>query len=88
VKIALALADNRLGELSVWDEVVLTSQLEQLLTPDLEFDFEVTGFDTVDADRLLGPEPPLGRKSGTGDFSVDPDDTVPLASNGVATVDR
>lgn len=77
-KIALALADNRLGELSAWDEVALTSQLEQLLAPDLDFDFEVTGFDTVDADRLLGPEPdPLGRKSGAGEFSVDPDDNVP-----------
>ncbi len=77
-KIALALADNRLGELSAWDEVALGSQLEQLLTPDLGFDFEVTGFDTVDADRLLGPEPdPLGRKSGTGEFSGDPDDDVP-----------
>lgn len=77
-KIALSLADNRLGELSAWDEVALTSQLEQLLTPDLDFDFEVTGFDTVDADRLLGPEPhPLGRISGTGEFSTDPDDNVP-----------
>ena len=70
-KMALALADNRLGELSVWDEAALASQLEQLLAPDLDFDFEVTGFDTVDADRLLGPEPdPLGRKSGTGEFSM------------------
>jgi DNA modification methylase len=77
-KTALALADNRLGELSAWDEVALASQLEQLLTSDLDFDFEVTGFDTVDADRLLGPEPdPLGRKSGTGEFSSDPDDDVP-----------
>src|SRR5262245_45735658 len=77
-KIALSLADNRLGELSAWDEVALTSQLEQLLTPDLDFDFEVTGFNTVDADRLLGPEPdPLGRKSGTGEFSMDPDDNHP-----------
>ena len=43
-----------------------------------ELDFEVTGFDTVDADRLLGPEPdPLGRKSGSGELSSDPDDDVP-----------
>ena len=77
-KIALSLADNRLGELSAWDEAALASQLEQLLTPDLEFNFEVTGFDTVDADRLLGPEPdPLTRKSGTGEFSLDPDDNLP-----------
>jgi DNA modification methylase len=76
-KMALALADNRLGELSAWDEGALASQLEQLWTPDLDFDFEVTGFDTVDVDRLLGPEPdPLGRKSGAGEFSVDPDDEV------------
>jgi hypothetical protein len=69
-KIALSLADNRLGELSAWDEAALTSQIEQLLTPDLGFDFEVTGCDTVDADRLLGPEPdPLGRKSGMVNFT-------------------
>ena len=77
-KIALALADNHLAELSAWDEPALTLQLEQLLTPDLDFDFEVTGFDTVDADRLLGPEPdPLVRKSGTGELSMDPDDNAP-----------
>ena len=74
----MALAENCLAELSAWDEGALTSQLEQLLTPDLDFDFEVTGFDTIDADRLLGPEPdPLLRKSGTGEFSMDPDDNVP-----------
>lgn len=88
-KIALALADNRLGELSAWDEEALGSQLEQLLTPDLEFDFEVTGFDTVDADRLLGPEPdPLARNSGTGEFSSDPDDDVPLLETEGSSVSR
>jgi hypothetical protein len=88
-KIALALADNRLGELSAWDEVALTSQLEQLLTPDLGFDFEVTGFDTADVDRLLGPEPdPLGRKSGTAEFSMDPDDNVPRLEIDAASVSQ
>ena len=88
-KIALALADNRLGELSAWDEVALASQLDQLLTPDLEFNFEMTGFDTVDADRLLGPEPdPLGRKSGTGEFSSDPDDDLPPLERGGPSVSQ
>jgi len=88
-KMALALADNRLGELSAWDEAALASQLEQLLAPDLDFDFEVTGFDTVDADRLLGPEPdPLGRKSGTGEFSSDPDDDVPPLETEGSSVSR
>lgn len=88
-KIAFALADNRLGELSAWDEKALGSQLEQLLTPDLGFDFEVTGFDTVDVDRLLGPEPdPLGRRSGTDEFSVDPDDNLPALETERASVSR
>ena len=88
-KTALALADNRLGELSAWDEAALGKQLEELLTPDLDFDFEVTGFDTVDADRLLGPEPnPLARKSGTGEFSSDPDDDVPPLETAGPSVSR
>ena len=52
-KRAFRLADNRLAELSGWDDDVLKLELAELTALDLTFDFEITGFDTVDVDRLL-----------------------------------
>jgi hypothetical protein len=54
-KRAFALADNRLAELGSWDEEVLSVELQELFSMDLDFDIEVTGFDTVDLDRLDKP---------------------------------
>jgi DNA modification methylase len=51
-KRAFALADNRLAELSNWDEDILVVELNELSSLDLDFDVEVTGFETVDLDRL------------------------------------
>lgn len=53
-KRAFALADNRLAELSSWDEEVLKVELDELFALDLDFEIEVTGFETVDLDRLDG----------------------------------
>jgi DNA modification methylase len=64
---AFALADNRLAELSGWDDDVLKLELRELESL-ADFDLEVTGFDTVDLDRLLGPEP---------DPHANPDDNIP-----------
>ena len=66
-KAAFALADNRLAELSGWDDDILKLELRDLESI-ADFDLEVTGFDTVDLDRLLGPEP---------DPHANPDDTIP-----------
>jgi DNA modification methylase len=66
-KAAFALADNRLAELSGWDDDILKLELRDLESI-ADFDVEVTGFDTVDLDRLLGPEP---------DPHADPDDNIP-----------
>lgn len=66
-KAAFALADNRLAELSRWDDTLLTLELKDLERVS-DLDLEVTGFDTVDLDRLLGPEP---------DPNADPDDQLP-----------
>jgi hypothetical protein len=39
---------------------------------------EITGFDTVDLDRLLGPEPdPREAKVDGEGYSQDPDDRIP-----------
>jgi DNA modification methylase len=51
-KRAFALADNRLAELSSWDEEVLKVELDELFALDLDFEIEVTGFETIDLDRL------------------------------------
>ena len=53
-KRAFALADNRLAELAGWDDELLSIELIELSELELDFDFEVTGFDTVDVDRLAG----------------------------------
>lgn len=54
-KRAFMLADNRLAELAEWDEELLKVELKELSGLDLEFNFEVTGFDTCDLDRLDAP---------------------------------
>jgi 16S rRNA G966 N2-methylase RsmD len=51
-KRAFALADNRLAELASWDEDLLRVELAELAALDIDFDFEVTGFNTVDLDLL------------------------------------
>ena len=54
-KRAFALADNRLAELSHWDDEVLKVELDELFAMELDFQIEVTGFDTLDLDRLDKP---------------------------------
>ena len=43
---AYAIADNRLSELSSWDEEALARSLKELSDIDLNFEIEATGFDT------------------------------------------
>ena len=52
---AFMLADNRLAELAGWDEDLLRVELQELSVLAIDFDFEITGFDTVDLDRLEAP---------------------------------
>jgi hypothetical protein len=47
---AYMIADNRLGELATWDEPRLGMVLLELSVLDLDFDLEVTGFDTGEID--------------------------------------
>ncbi|WP_218037627.1 site-specific DNA-methyltransferase [Reyranella soli] len=54
---AFTLADNRLAELAGWDEELLRVELQELSDLAIDFDFEVTGFDTIDLDRLEAPKP-------------------------------
>ena len=51
---AFALADNRLAELSGWDEVVLAEELQVLF--DGGFELQITGFSTADLDFSLAKD--------------------------------
>ena len=50
---AYIIADNRLAELAGWDEELLSIELKALTGIDLDFDIEVTGFDTAEIDGLI-----------------------------------
>lgn len=52
---AFAIADNRIAELSSWDETILASELEELLSLGAGLDFEIvdTGFEIGAIDRIV-----------------------------------
>lgn len=54
---AYRLADNKLSELSIWDEDLLKEELEDLL--DEDYDISLTGFSGVDLTDLLKDEEDL-----------------------------
>lgn len=54
---AYRLADNKLSELSIWDENLLKEELEDLL--DEDYDISLTGFSDVDLTDLLKDEEDL-----------------------------
>jgi DNA methylase/ParB-like nuclease domain len=62
-KRVVALADNKLPELGPWDPERLRLELKELTvdTAELSFDYEITGFDTVEIDQILGDERPVSR---------------------------
>jgi DNA modification methylase len=47
---AFTIADNRLSEISTWDDKVLAEQLKDLSVPNLDFNLEVTGFEMGEID--------------------------------------
>jgi DNA modification methylase len=58
---AFAIADNKLHDLSDWDEVMLAEELKTLSAMDLDFSLEATGFEVAEIDTLiLGPQGPMG----------------------------
>jgi ParB-like chromosome segregation protein Spo0J len=50
---AYQIADNRLAEISQWDDALLAESLKQLSLADLEFSLEVTGFDMGEIDLRI-----------------------------------
>ena len=55
-KRAYILADNRLAELSGWDEKLLKIELEGINRLDCDLDLTLTGFETPEIDNFLQPD--------------------------------
>jgi len=76
-KHALAIAENRVAELAGWDDDLLAIEIATIEALDPDLDIEITGFDTVDIDRLKDSRhktrrddvadsvPPIGRDKPT-----------------------
>lgn len=65
---AYRIADNRLAELSDWDDRILVQELQSLSDLNLDFALDLTGFDLPEIDQLL---------STTDDNDLNPDDDPP-----------
>jgi ParB-like chromosome segregation protein Spo0J len=72
---AFALADNRLAEGAGWDNEVLALELQHLREIDLDFDLEITGFETAEIDRLINSLAGDGDGANEPDPRDDPDDS-------------
>lgn len=55
-KRAYIIADNKLAENAGWDSNILAVELQGLLDLNIDFDIELTGFETGEIDVLLEPE--------------------------------
>jgi DNA modification methylase len=51
---AYVIADNRLAELAGWDREILGLELQGLAELNLDFDLNITGFETAEIDILIG----------------------------------
>src|SRR5437764_3717659 len=68
---AFMIADNRLTDISTWDDRLLAEQLKELSVHGLDFDIEVTGFEIGEIDlRIASLDEPPERDD-------DPADAVP-----------
>src|SRR4029077_10152692 len=75
---AFRIADNRLTEISTWDDRLLAEQLKELSVQGLDFNIEVTGFDMGEIDvRIASDEEPP-------EHDDDPADVVPEVPDGPA----
>jgi len=66
---AYRIADNKLGEMSEWDDAKLMEEITSMLDVQGEVDFSVMGFDKDEMDKLLGKNQPPPQIE---DFTVSP----------------
>jgi DNA modification methylase len=74
---AFMVADNRLSELSDWDEALLATVMQELSEVELSFDIEAIGFSMAEIDLRI---------EGLGDADPDGDDELPLPSGPAVVV--
>jgi hypothetical protein len=74
---AFMIADNRLTEISTWDDRLLGEQLKALSEVDLDFHLEVIGFEMAEIDLRI-----QGLECESGEEGPDPADDVPDPSPG------
>jgi DNA modification methylase len=65
---AFMIADNRLGEIAIWDDRLLAQQLKELSLLALDFNIEITGFEMGEIDlRIASLEEPVGKNDDPAD---------------------
>jgi DNA modification methylase len=77
-KRAYVLADNKIAANAGWDPEILAIELQHLSTIDLDFDIEITGFETAEIDFLIDGQDMKQNQ--------DPADHVPAVNAEVVTV--
>jgi DNA modification methylase len=75
---AFLVADNRLSEISVWNEQLLAQQLKELSVADLGFNLEVIGFDMGEIDLRIES------LTSVAEAKDDPADAIPTATDAPA----
>ncbi len=73
---AYVIADNKLAELAGWDREILKIEFQALSELDLDFELEITGFETAELDLLLDDS--------AGEDAADPADEMPEPEPGLA----
>lgn len=74
---AYVIADNKLAECAGWDQDLLAIEFQELSAIDLDFDLEVTGFETAQLDLLIGDRADeASADPADKDASVDPEAPV------------
>jgi DNA modification methylase len=76
---AFLIADNRLTENSSWDDRLLGEQLKALSELELDFELEVTGFETAEIDVLIDGLETVNEP--------DPDDRLPAIEKSAVSVE-
>ncbi|SHN66121.1 site-specific DNA-methyltransferase [Bradyrhizobium erythrophlei] len=79
---ALRIADNRLTDLSEWDDQILAETLKDLSSQDLDFDIEVTGFAMAEIDLRIEGLSVEGAGQDAADDFPEPTDDVTVSKNG------
>jgi DNA modification methylase len=73
---AFIVADNRLSENSEWNRELLAEQFQSLMEVELDFDLEVTGFETAEIDLIIEGAAPARDDDDPADVLCQPKDTI------------